>query len=179
MDESFQEHIDKLICGYWSSQCVYVAAKLGIADLLADGPLSVEELADRTGMHPPSLFRVLRALASLGVFAEEPCRRFRLTPAAEVLRSETPGSKRELAIMMGEEYFRAWGELLYSVRTGQPAFDRIFGQPLFAFLSQHPDQAAVFDRAMVGRTAGTRRRCSTPTTSPRLPPWLTSAAETV
>jgi ubiquinone/menaquinone biosynthesis C-methylase UbiE len=107
-------------------------------------------MADRTRMHPPSLFRVLRALASLGVFAEEPGRRFRLTPAAEVLRSETPGSKRALAIMMGEEYFRAWGELLYSVRTGEPAFDRIFGQPLFAFLSQHPEQAAVFDKAMVG-----------------------------
>jgi SAM-dependent methyltransferase len=150
MDTSPQEHINQLICGYWSSQCVYVAAKLGIADLLANGPLSVDDLADRTAMDPPSLFRVLRALASLGVFAEEPDRRFRLTPAAEILQSDVPGSKRALAIMMGEEYFRAWGELLYSVRTGKPAFDRIFGQPLFEFLSQHSEQAAIFDKAMVG-----------------------------
>ena len=62
MDSSPQEHVNQLICGYWNSQCVYVAAKLGIADLLANGPLSIDDLADRTGMHPPSLFRVLRCL---------------------------------------------------------------------------------------------------------------------
>jgi ubiquinone/menaquinone biosynthesis C-methylase UbiE len=150
MNSSAQEHINQLICGYWKSQCLYVAAKLGIADLLANGPLSVGQLAERTGMHAPSLYRVLRALASLGVFSEERAKRFRLTPAAEILRSDVSGSKRALAIMMGEEYFRAWGELLYSVRTGTPAFDKVFGQPLFDFLAQHPEQAEIFDRAMVG-----------------------------
>ena len=93
MDLSPQEHVNQLICGYWSSQCIYVAAKLGIADLLADGPLSVDDLADRTATHAPSLYRVLRALASLGVFAEDPDKQFRLTPAAEILQSDTPGSK--------------------------------------------------------------------------------------
>jgi SAM-dependent methyltransferase len=150
MNLSPQEHVNQLITGYWSSQCIYVAAKLGIADFLVNGPLSVDDLADRTSTHPRSLFRVLRALASLGVFAEEPDKQFRLTPAAEILRSDIPGSKRALAIMMGEEYFRAWGELLFSVRTGEPAFDRIFGQPLFTFFSEHPEQAANFDLAMVG-----------------------------
>jgi O-methyltransferase domain/Dimerisation domain len=150
MNSSPQEHLNQLICGYWNSQCVYVAAKLGIADLLANGPLSVDVLAERTRMHPPSLFRVLRALASLGVFAEGPGQRFRLTPAAEILQTDRPGSKRALAIMMGEEYFRAWGDLLYSVRTGKPAFDQIFGKPLFEFLAQHPEHAAIFDQAMVG-----------------------------
>jgi SAM-dependent methyltransferase len=150
MDASLQEYINQLICGYWKSQCIYVAAKLGIADLLANGTLSSDELAERTATHPPALFRLLRALASLGVFAEEPGKRFRLTPAAEILRSDIPGSKRALAIMMGEEYFRAWGELLYSVRTGKPAFDQIFGQPLFNFLAQHSEQAAIFDKAMLG-----------------------------
>ena len=90
-------------------------------------------------------------LASVGVFAEEPggAKRFRLTPAATLLRSDIHGSQRALAILMGEEYFRAWGDLLYSVRTGKPAFDVIYGQPLFEFLSRNPEQAANFDRAMV------------------------------
>ena len=85
MDSSAQEHVMQLVCGYWNSQCVYVAAKLGIADLLAKGPLPIDDLADRTGMHPPSLYRLLRALASFGLFTEEPGNRFRLTPATEVL----------------------------------------------------------------------------------------------
>jgi hypothetical protein len=143
--------LNQLICGYGYSQCVYVAAKLGIADLVANGPRSINDLAELTATHPQSLYRVMRALASVGVFAEElgGGRRFRLTPAAELLRSDIHGSQRALAILMGEEYFRAWGDLLYSVRTGKPAFDVIFGQPLFDFLSRNPEQAANFDRAMV------------------------------
>lgn len=117
-----QEYLNQLICGYWNSQCVYVAARLGIADMLADGPRSIDDLAARTATHAPSLFRVLRALASLGIFAEEPGKRFRLTPAAELLRSDVAGSSRALAIMMGEEYYRAWGELLYSVRHREARF---------------------------------------------------------
>ena len=151
MNSSPHRNLNQLICGYGHSQCVYVAAKLGIADLLADGPRSIEDLAEETGTHPQALYRVLRALASVGVFAEEPggARRFRLTAAADLLRSDVHGSQRALAILMGEEYFRAWGDLLYSVRTGKPAFDVIFGQPLFEFLSRNPEQAANFDRAMV------------------------------
>ena len=112
MDSSAQEHVMQLVCGYWNSQCVCGAAKLGIADLLAKGPLPNDDLADRTGTHPPSHYRLLRALASFGIFAEEPGNRFRLTPAAEVLQSDGPGSKRALTILFGEEYFRAWGDLL-------------------------------------------------------------------
>jgi hypothetical protein len=150
MNPTPQQQLNQLICGYWHSQCVYVAAKLGIADLLADGPQSVEELANQTGTHRPSLFRLLRALASLGVFAEEPGQRFTLTPAAEPLRRDVPGSQWAMAVMMGEEHFRAWGELLYSVRTGKIAFDKVFGRPVFEFLSRNPEQAAIFDKAMVG-----------------------------
>ncbi len=142
--------LNQLIAGYWNSQCVYVAAKLGIADLLGGGPLSVDELADKTNTHRPSLFRLLRALASLGVFAEEAGQRFALTPAAELLRRDVPGSQWALAVMMGEEHYRAWGELMYSVRTGKVAFDKVYGQPVFEYLSQHPEQAAIFDKAMVG-----------------------------
>jgi hypothetical protein len=150
MNPSPQQQLNQLICGYWHSQCVYVAAKLGIADLLANGPQSVDDLAQQTGTHRPSLFRLLRALASLKVFAEEPGQRFRLTPAAEPLRRDVPGSQWAMAVMMGEEHFRAWGELLYSVRTGKIGFDKVFGRPVFEFLSQHPEQAAIFDKAMVG-----------------------------
>jgi hypothetical protein len=149
MNVSSHQHLNQLICGYGYSQCVYVAARLGIADFLANGPLSTEELAARTETHPQPLFRVMRALASVGIFAEEEDKRFRLTPTAELLRSDVRGSQRALAILMGEEYFRAWGDLLYSVRTGKPAFDRMFGEPLFEFLSENPRQAANFDRAMV------------------------------
>jgi O-methyltransferase domain/Dimerisation domain len=150
MDSTPQQRLDRLICGYWHSQCVYVAAKLGIADLLGDGPLSVDVLAGKTGTHRLSLYRLLRALASLGVFAEEPDERFRLTPSAELLRSDVPGSQRAMAIMMGEEHYQAWGQLLYSIRSGKPAFERIFGRPVFEFLSQNPEQAAISEKAMVG-----------------------------
>jgi hypothetical protein len=145
-----QQHLMQLISGYWNSQCIYVAAKLGIADLLAEGPVSVDELAAKTGVHRFSLYRVLRALASVGVFVEEPHATFALTPAASFLQSEVPGSQRAMALMVGEEHYHAWGELLYSVKTGKPGFDKVFGKPLFEFLSEHPEQAAIFDKAMVG-----------------------------
>ncbi len=149
-DANPQAQLNQLICGYWHSQCVYVAAKLGIADLLKSGPLPIEELARKTATHPMSLYRLMRALASIGVFTEETGRRFALTPVAELLQSDIRESQWAMAIMMGEEHFRAWGELLYSVQTGKPAFDKIFGKPVFDFLSQNPVQGAIFDKAMVG-----------------------------
>jgi hypothetical protein len=126
---NFSPHRDlkQLIRGYGYSQCVSVAAKLGIADLLADGPRLISDLAEQTATHPRSLYRLMRALASVGVFAEGSGggRRFRLTPTAELLRSDIRGSQRAVAILVGEEHFRAWGDLMYSVRTGKPAFDAI------------------------------------------------------
>lgn len=148
--ESLPAQMNQLITGYWHSQAVYVAAKLGIADLLSKGPRSAEDLAQATKCHAPSLYRLLRALASLSIFAEDEKRRFALTPLAECLRSEVPGSQRALAIMSGEEHYRAWGELLYSVQTGKIAFDKLYGMPIFDFLSKNPEQAKTFDAAMVG-----------------------------
>ena len=133
-----------------TAQCVSVAARLGIADLVKNGPKSGAELARATGTHAPSLYRMLRALASVGVFVEDANGQFGLTPPAACLRSDVPGSQRSLAIMMGEEHFRAWADLLYSVQTGQPAFDRIFGKPIFPYLAEHPESAAIFDDAMTG-----------------------------
>lgn len=144
-----QQQIARMLTGYWISQAIYVAAKLGLADLVKDGPKSADDLAKTTGTHAPSLYRLLRALASVGVFAEDDCHRFGMTPLAECLL-DVPGSQRYLAIMACEEQFRAWGELLYSVQTGKTGFDKVFGMPIFDFLAQHPEQANAFDLAMVG-----------------------------
>src|SRR5262249_15123632 len=98
----------------------------------------------------PSLYRLLRALASVGVFAEDAQHRFGLTPMAECLRSDLPGSQRGLAVMNGEEHYRAYGELLYSVQTGKTGFEHLYGTGVFDYLTQHPEQARTFDEAMVG-----------------------------
>ena len=142
----------QMMTGYWVSQALHVAAKLGIADLLADGPLSCEDLAAATDTHAPSLQRVLRALASVGVFTEVSPGSFALTPLAKLLQTETPGSMRALAIMYAEEQYRAWGELLHSVRTGEMAFDHQFGMGYFEYLAQHPEADRVFNEAMTGWT---------------------------
>jgi ubiquinone/menaquinone biosynthesis C-methylase UbiE len=142
------DELAKLISGYKTTQAIYVVAKLGIADLLAQGPRTVADLAGKAEVHDRSLFRVLRMLASRGIFAEQPDGRFALTPLAEPLRSDALHSQRAFAIMMGEEQFRAYGDLLYSVRTGKPSFDHIFGEPIFDYLGEHPESAATFDAAM-------------------------------
>ena len=143
-----QDQMTRMITGAWISQMVHVAARLGIADRLAEGPKTVEELAQATETHARSLFRLLRALGSIGVFSEDAEGRFRTTPLGECLRSDVPGSQWAMALMMGEEHFQCWGDLLESVRTGQPAFDRLYGKPIFEYLGEHPEQAKVFDAAM-------------------------------
>src|SRR5258708_4748564 len=145
-----QEQMSRMLTGYWVSQALYAAAKLKLADLLKNGPRTSDELAGPTGTHAPSLYRLLRALASVGVFVEDDRRRFGLTPLAECLRSDVPGSQWAMAVMNGEEHYASWGELLYSVRTGQPAFQKLFGAGVFHFLSRDPEKSRIFDEAMVG-----------------------------
>jgi hypothetical protein len=137
-----------MITAYWTSQAIYAAARLAIPDLLKDGPRTVTELARAAPAHPESLYRLLRALASIGVFAETAPQTFQLTPLADVLRSDVPGTQRPLALMLGDEQYQAWGHLVDSVRTGETAFDKIYGKPVFDYLAEHPEQAAVFDAAM-------------------------------
>ena len=146
--------IFKLTCGYWISQSLYTATKLGVADLIAkDGPQTAEQLAAACGAHAPSLYRLLRALASVGVFvedrADDGARRFDLNPAAECLL-DRPGSQRAMVLMMGEEHYQVYGKLMYSVQTGKPAFDHLFGEPVFQYLSKHAESATLFDAAMTG-----------------------------
>lgn len=143
----------QLISGSERIQLVYVAAKLGIADLLKDGPRSSEELAMSVGAHPRTLYRVLRALTTLDVFSENEDGTFELTPLSELLQTGVPGSLRSAAIMNGADWiWRPWGELIYSVRTGKPAFDHIFGMPAFDYLGRNPEADNTFAQVMTNVT---------------------------
>ena len=142
-----------MLAGCWISQALYVAAKLGIADILQDGPQSCGRLAQAAQTHTGSLYRVMRALASINVFAEDENRHFRLTPLAEQLQTHAPGSLRAFAIMLGEkEHWRAWEGMLHSIQTGLPAFDHIFGQSHFNYFEQYPEARRIFDAAMTSRS---------------------------
>ncbi len=138
-----------LTTGHWIAQAIFVAAKLGIADLLREGPRSSGDLAQSAGANPRALYRLLRALAGAGIFAEGSDGRFALTPLAACLQADAPGSMRAWALMMGEPWgFQAWGGLLDSVKTGQTAFDRVHGMGVFDFFVQQPEQGRLFDEAM-------------------------------
>jgi O-methyltransferase domain len=141
----------QLVFGKCISMAISVVAKLRIADLLADGPKSLADLATRTKTHAPSLYRVLRTLASVGVFDEQVNGRFALTPMGEYLRTGVKGSLRGLADFFGSDWsWRAWGHMLEAVQTGRTAFDSVFGEPAFDYLGKHPDESAVFNEGMTG-----------------------------
>jgi hypothetical protein len=148
MQPNVHQQLGQWLTGNWKTQAIYVAAKLGIADLLADGPRTAAELAELAPAHAPSLYRVLRALASIGIFAEDADGRFALTPLAEPLRRHVPQSMWAMAIMQGEEQYHVWGDLIFTVETGELAFDRIYNMPLFEFLTENEEKGHVFDEAM-------------------------------
>ena len=146
----------QMAVGKWACQALKVAAALGVADLLAGGAKSVHELARRTGAHEDALYRLLRALASLGVFKETPQRRFENNALSQPLRSDVAGSVGAMIRWIGEESaWRAWNEFEYSVRTGKPAFERVFGEQVFEYFAHHPGPAAIFNAAMNSFSAGT------------------------
>jgi O-methyltransferase domain len=141
----------QLVFGKCISMAISVVAKLRVADLLADGPKTLADLAAETKTHAPSLYRILRTLAATGVFTEEVDGRFALTPMGEYLRTGVKGSLRGMADFFGSDWsWRAWGHLLESVQTGRPAFDSVFGEPVFDYLGKHPDESAVFNEGMTG-----------------------------
>lgn len=142
-----------MVTGAWVAQALYVVAKLGIADLLRDGPQGSVALAHATRTDTQALYRVLRALARVGVFVEDEAGRFGVTPMGACLQTDVPGSLRAYTLALGAEKYRAWGELLYSVQTGQPAFEQVFGMGTFAYYTQHPEAAAAFNQAMTEWTA--------------------------
>ena len=155
MDETPAAALTRMIVGFQVSQAIHVAATLGIADLLAGGPRTVDELAAETETHGPSLYRLLRALASVGIFHEEEGRRFALTPMAELLRSDVPGSLRGWAAFIGRPYFReSWSALEHSIRTGENAFQHVHGTDVWSYRAERPEESAIFDRAMQSLTGG-------------------------
>ncbi len=140
---------------YQVSQAINAAAILGIADLLVDGPKSTDELAKATGSLAPSLYRLLRALASDGVFAERADGSFVSTPPAEYLRSDVPGSIRAWAMFIGRPHtWSAWAYLPDSIRTGEPAFPKLHGTSSWEYRASRPEESAIFDAAMTGLSAG-------------------------
>lgn len=153
-----------LVNGSWMTQAIHVAARLGIPDLLATGARSGEELAGATGTHPPSLHRLLRALASIGICDEPDPGTWALTPMGALLRAGTPDSLRAWTLHWGGSQWSVWGNLLDSVRTGESARESATGADGFDRLEADPEAAAVFNRAMAELTrldsAAIVRACS-------------------
>lgn len=144
----------RLINGYQVSQALHVAAVLGISDALADGPRTVHELASSVGAHEGSLHRLLRALVTVGVYTRDDQGRLANTELGQALRSDAPGSPAGWATLIGRPYyFQAWAGLLDAVRTGDNAFTAIHGESIWAYRGQHPDELAIFDRAMTALSA--------------------------
>jgi hypothetical protein len=145
----------QMITGLTISRSIGVVAQLGIADLVKDTPKTAGELASLTGSHPDSLYRLLRACASAGIFAEDAGQRFALTPLAGFLRSDHPESLRDFARMFTSPMqFQMWAELPYSIQTGQRAFDKVFGMPAFEYLFSHEEAGKIFNDAMTSMSMG-------------------------
>jgi hypothetical protein len=135
------------------SQAIYVAATLRIADLLADGSRASDDIAAATDTNPDALYRLLRALATVGVLREEEGRRFALTPFGEPLRSDAPDSIHGWAALMGRPYYwQEWGALLHSVRTGENAARHVHGMSTWEYRAAHPEESEIFDAAMTSLT---------------------------
>lgn len=149
-DDSAARTIQSVATGLYRTQALYVATKLGIADLLHGRPRTATELAAEVGVQADPLARVLRYLTSLGVFRQLDGGQFANNSASEQLCIRDPGSMGDLALLFGEEFYEAWGNLLEAVRTGQDAFSATFGCGLFEYLERNPSRGRAFDRAMAG-----------------------------
>jgi SAM-dependent methyltransferase len=140
-----------LLMGEWTARSIHIAASLGIADVLKDGPKSIEELAQAPDTHAPSLYRLLRYLASRGIFIETGNGQIAQTELSEGLRSDLPTSAYYLARMYGGELqWKAWGDLEYSIHTGKAAVEHVSGQKLWGYLTAHPEEAQIYAHALTG-----------------------------
>jgi hypothetical protein len=140
-----------LIFGFWTAKPIHAAAVLGVADHIESGPKTAEELAGLVGAHGPSLHRLLRAVASVGIFAEDDRGRFAQTPLGATLVSGAPGSLRDTAIsMLDPGHERCWGDIVRSVRTGEVASGRVLGSDIWSYYAHHPEEERAFNGAMTG-----------------------------
>ncbi|UCE65840.1 MAG: methyltransferase [Candidatus Zixiibacteriota bacterium] len=154
-NESPPARLMKFIVGRWISKPIYVVAELGIADRLAEGPKSIQELAQESQTHAPFLYRTLRALASVGIFSENEERKFELTPMAELLKT---GAMRSMAQMFNSEWSdKAWGYFLDSLKTGETPFEKAHGMPVTDWLEKNPQAARVFNEANTIKAAVSHR----------------------
>lgn len=145
----------QMVFGYWVSQPISVVARLGVADQLAAGPLDAAALASRVGVHEESLFRILRALASAGVFELDDEGRFSLTLAGQLLRRDHPMSLAATAAMIGDSaHWLPWGRLFDCVRTGEPTAEAALGRPIWEHFGANPEEWERFDDAMAGMSSG-------------------------
>lgn len=147
-----QRPLFSVLTGTWISQAGYVVTELGVADHLSDEPRNIDEVAALVGAHPDSLYRVMRALAAVGVFAETSPRHFALNDEGRMLRSDSPSSFKHFILLNGLEHIRLFTELLDNVRTGRPASDKVYGKHLYEYLGEHPELQDHFFAAH-GRTA--------------------------
>ncbi len=150
-----QVQLMSYIVGKWISKPIYVAAELGIADLLSEGPKSIKKLAQESGAHAPSLYRMMRALASVGIFSETESKTFELTPMAECLKKD---AMRSFALMFNSDWSdKAWGQFLDCIKTGETPFEKAFGKPVSEWLEHNPKAAEVFNKANAIKSLGTIR----------------------
>jgi hypothetical protein len=141
----------QMAMAHWVSHIVYVAAKLSLADHLAKGPKGADKLAGETGTHAPSLYRLMRTLANLGILTEDATHQFSLTPLGEPLQTGAPGSARATILTIASDWWVAgFGQLLYSVETGKSGFEKSMGMPMFDWLGKHPEEASMFSETMIG-----------------------------
>jgi hypothetical protein len=141
----------QMATAYWASRALYAAARLGLADRIADRARSPADLARETGAHEPSLHRLLRALAGLGIVAEDGDRGFSLTALGQALRSGAPGAAHATVLALaGDWWWRGWEHVLHAVATGHTGMERAFGTTLFEYLATQPEEAAHFNDAMIG-----------------------------
>jgi hypothetical protein len=148
------QQVLQVATGYMASAALYVALALNVADHLASGPKNAAELARLTGADEDALYRILRLLASIGIFDEASPRTFGLTPAAELLRRDVPGSLRGMALFLPDPFhLRVYANLMDSVMTGKPAVEKTVGVPVFEYLAKNPEYSKVFNDAMTALSA--------------------------
>ena len=146
--------LQQLIQGFQVTQCIYVAAKLNIADLLKDGPRTSKELAQATGTHAPSLYRVLRLLTAIDLLTEDPTHSFALTSLGAYLQTGVPGSMHETVLCYAAKpTWDIWGALLHSVQTSEPSPEHVLGLKPWDYYPQHPEEAVLFNNMMTEWTA--------------------------
>ena len=135
--------------GGWIARCIHLAAILDLAGHLKNGPKSIQDLAEATEMHSSSLYRLLRALASLGIFTEAEPEVFAQTELSNALRFDLPGSLGYMAKWHGQEWLlKSWEHLEYSLRTGNPAVNHVYGTDIWTYFSRHPEQDELFNQTM-------------------------------